>query len=81
MCPLSGFAIMPRPGYIHLYFGKEEKGKSTDLISMAFEYVLGYNERNKKEKYRTAQKLSNLFLNDRELFEFTLGILFKKWSM
>ncbi len=68
-------------GYIDPYFGKQEGKKATELMPMAFQSILGYNEHSKSEKTNTGALLIELFTGDNELFSFTLGSLFKKWSM
>jgi hypothetical protein len=62
--------------YINAYQGKEYNGKPKEVMTMAMEYVLGLTENH----FLSANRLDNFkkfYENDRELFDFTVGVLFK----
>ncbi len=70
---------MARQGnYVDPYFVKEKNKKATELMPMAFQSVLGYNERNRIDREESLHWLTELFRNDKELFDFTIGLIFRK---
>ncbi|MGI9212615.1 MAG: hypothetical protein ACR2HF_09090 [Methylococcaceae bacterium] len=64
--------------YVNPYQGREYgEGHALEVMTMAFEYVLGYNEEDndKIRQYRLTQ-FKQLYLEDRNLFDFVVGLLF-----
>jgi hypothetical protein len=64
--------------YINAYQGKEYSGEASEVMTMAMEYVLGLT----KNHWLSNNRLDNFkkfYENDRELFDFTVGILFR-WT-
>lgn len=62
--------------YINSYQGKEYDGEALEVMTMSMEYVLGLTENH----YLSANRINNFkkfYENDRELFDFTVGVLFK----
>jgi hypothetical protein len=66
--PKSGYDIKEvsrKDKYINSYQGKEYNGEALEVMTMAMEYVLGLTENHW------------FYKDDRELFDFTVGVLFK----
>lgn len=76
----SGEVCRP-DGYLDAYWGKEyshEKiGRALELFAMSMQVVLGAGNSVGVGSQRSAADFATLYANDRELFDFVIGILFK----
>ena len=61
--------------YVSPYYGKEYKGEPLEVMTMAFEAVLGGRELNFEGK-PLANSLHNLYNKDREMLNLVVGLLF-----
>lgn len=76
--PGSGYKITEvtrKDKYINAYQGKEYDGEPLEVMTMAMEYILGVTEghwlsNNRQENFK------RFYEQDRELFDFTVGVLF-----
>ena len=72
--------------YVHPYQGKEyakevvpgdtnvPPGAASEVMTIALEYILGMKDKGWGAKH-TAKKFSDMYTKDREMFDFTVGVL------
>lgn len=81
--PLAGYGpseVVRKDNYTLAYQGREYTGGASggaqEVMTMAFEHVLGLTQGHRLSAYRNGN-LKKFYTDDRELFDFTIGLLFK----
>ena len=77
--PAQGYKISEvsrKDKYINAYQGKEYNKEALEVMTMAMEYVLGLTENHWLSNSRL-DNFKKFYKDDRELFDFTVGVLFK----